>query len=190
VITADVFRDQPTLYGPRLRLEPMGPEHFDGMAPALTDPEIARLTGSTGQVTLEQARQWMATRRDQHDRADWAIVRAADGQTLGEVVLNELDEHSASVNFRILLARPELFGHGYGTEATGLTLDYAFDTAGLHRIGLEVYDFNPRARRSYEKSGFVVEGIRRDALRWGDAWHDSIVMSILSTDPRPGTANG
>ena len=56
---------------------------------------------------------------------------------------------------------------------------------GLHRITLEVYTFNPRARHVYEKVGFVHEGTGREALRFDDGWIDVHRMSILATDPRP-----
>lgn len=187
MISADVFRGQPTLTGPRVRLEPLGSRHFDGLWPMFSDEEGRRLTGTHQEITEEGARRWIATRQDHHDRADWAIVRRADDQVLGEVVLNELDEHNESVSFRISLVGPAVFGQGYGTEATRLALDYAFDVAGLHRVHLEVYDINPRARRVYEKCGFVLEGRQRDALRWDGRWHDAITMAILATDPRPMT---
>ena len=64
-------------------------------------------------------------------------------------------------------------------------LDYALDVVGLHRIGLEVYDFNARAQYVYAKCGFVPEGRLRDALCWRGEWHDAITMSVLATDPRP-----
>jgi RimJ/RimL family protein N-acetyltransferase len=185
VITADVFRAQPELTGAQGRLERLGSRHFAGIWSLLTDPEAVRLTGSHGRSTEDQLRRWLATRQDQHDRADWAIVRRADDAVVGEVVLNELDQHNASVNFRIALAGPHVFGRGYGTEATRLVLDYAFEVAGLHRVHLEVYDFNPRAQHVYEKCGFVVEGRHRDALHWEGRWYDAISMAILATDPRP-----
>jgi RimJ/RimL family protein N-acetyltransferase len=70
-------------------------------------------------------------------------------------------------------------GRGLGTEATRLLLGYAFEHLPLHRIELEVYAFNPRARRAYEKAGFVVEGRRRDALLYDGERVDAIVMSVL-----------
>ncbi|KAA2266503.1 GNAT family N-acetyltransferase [Solihabitans fulvus] len=188
MIKADVFRDQPTLTGATVRLEPMTMAHFDGLRAMLDDPEGARLTGSHGHISEERAREWVATRHEHHDRADWTVVRIEDGVVLGEVVLNELDTDNGSANFRIMLAGPQVYGRGYGTEATRMVLDHGLDVAGLHRISLEVYDFNPRAHRVYEKCGFVREGVRRDALRWDGEWHDAIVMSVLSTDPRPAPA--
>ena len=65
-----------------------------------------------------------------------------------------------------------------------MALRYGFDTVGLHRISLKVFDFNPRARRVYQKCGFRLEGRKRDALLAGGRWHDAIIMAILETDLR------
>ncbi len=186
MISSAIFRNQAVLTGPRVQLEPLGSQHYDGLRHMFDDPESARLTGTHAAFSEDVVRDWLSTRQDHHDRADWAIVRHDDGLVLGEAVLNDLDVHNAAVNFRIGLVGPHLFGQGYGTEATGLVVDYALDVAGLHRVSLEVYDFNPRAQRVYEKCGFTVEGRVRDALHWDGEWHDAISMAILSTDPPPG----
>jgi RimJ/RimL family protein N-acetyltransferase len=162
-------------------------QHFEGIWSMLAEPEGIRLTGTHQRFTEDEIRRWLATRQHHHDRADWAIVRHEDNMVVGEAVLDELDEHNASVGFRISLLGPPVFGHGYGTEATRLAVDHAFDVAGLHRIHLEVYDFNPRARRVYEKCGFIREGPHRDALHWDGDWHHAISMAILSNDPRPSS---
>ena len=54
----------------------------------------------------------------------------------------------------------------------------------MHRIELEVYDFNPRAQHVYEKAGFMREGVRREVLLWDGEYHDAIVMSILEDEFR------
>jgi RimJ/RimL family protein N-acetyltransferase len=77
--------------------------------------------------------------------------------------------------------------YGYGTEVTRLVVDYALDVVRLHRLSLEVFDHNRRARRVYEKCGFVVEGRLRDALLWDGRRHDTLTMAILASDPRPGS---
>lgn len=60
-----------------------------------------------------------------------------------------------------------------------MMVGYGFEQLGLHRISLEVYAFNPRARHVYDKIGFVVEGALREELRYRDEWIDATVMSIL-----------
>lgn len=171
------------LHTPRLRLDPMGPEHLDTVMSGLTDPELMRLTGTHATFTLERVRGHLERMPGAADRADWAIVRVADGRYLGEAVLNDLDVDNATMNFRIALDGE--YGQGYGTEATRAVVDYGLDVVGLHRISLGVYAFNPRAVRAYEKCGFRHEGVARDALLWDGEWHDEIHMAILATDPRP-----
>jgi RimJ/RimL family protein N-acetyltransferase len=63
-----------------------------------------------------------------------------------------------------------------------LILCYGFEVLGLHRIDLGVYAFNPRAQHVYEKVGFLVEGIKRDAYRFDGVYVDEVWMSILSRE--------
>ena len=82
--------------------------------------------------------------------------------------------------------RPGGRDRGLGTEATRLIVGYGFERLGLHRISLEVYAFNPRARRAYEKAGFRPEGVLRESLRYDGEWIDATVMSILAPEWPPG----
>ncbi|GAA3135022.1 GNAT family N-acetyltransferase [Streptosporangium carneum] len=176
------FAKKPTLYGERVTLRPVGPEHADGLWELVNDPETARLTGSHGELDRTATDIWYATRGDHDDRLDLAICAAEDDAYVGEVVLNELDPHNRSCNLRIALIGPRAFGRGYGTEAIRLTLEHAFTTTDLHRISLEVFDFNDRAVHVYRKVGFVEEGVRRDALHWHGEWHNAIMMSVLAPE--------
>lgn len=178
------LRTKPTLTGERVILRPVSEDDVAGLMDLLADPEGNRLTGTHAEFTEEQARRWYASRGEQDDRLDLAIVERASGEYAGEVVLNDLDRDNRSIGFRIGL-RAAFQGRGLGSEATRLILGYAFDVLGLHRVALEVYAFNPRARHVYERAGFVVEGTRRDALLWDGEWVDAIEMAMLSTDPRP-----
>jgi RimJ/RimL family protein N-acetyltransferase len=181
------FAVKPTLTGQRVVLRPFTEADIAAMGPVLADPEVLRLTGSvhTTQeatsrppVLTERELEWYRTRADQDDRLDLAIVdRATDG-CVGEVVLNDFDAGNQACGFRILVG-PEGRGRGLGSEATRLVLDHAFSTTDLHRVELEVYAFNPRALHVYERVGFVVEGTRRDALRYDDERVDAIGMAVL-----------
>ncbi|MFI6919767.1 GNAT family N-acetyltransferase [Nonomuraea spiralis] len=172
-----MFAEKPTLKGERVTLLPVGPEHVEGLFTLVSDPEVARLTGSHGEIDHEAARQWYTTRGDHADRLDLAIM--AGDEYVGEIVLNELNRHNLSCNLRIALLGSRVFGKGYGTEAIELLLDHAFATTPLHRISLGVYAFNDRARHVYKKIGFVEEGVLRDDLLWDGEWHDAVTMSVL-----------
>lgn len=72
-----------------------------------------------------------------------------------------------------------MWGKGIGKAAMALILEYAFHELNLHRVFLQVFSFNERAIRLYEKMGFVNEGRQRHALYRGGDWHDIIMMSML-----------
>lgn len=173
--------DKPTLEGDRVRLVPFGVEHVEPFFAAVHDPESRRLTGTHRSFTLDEITAFAASRAAAPDRLDLAVVARDTGEFLGELALNDVDPPNESAGFRIALT-PSHVGKGYGTEATKLVLRYAFDTVGLHRVELEVFEFNARAIRAYEKAGFVVEGRRRAALLWDGERYDAFVMGALAPD--------
>lgn len=175
--------EKPTLHGDLITLRPLTKDDADTMFAASDNAEVNRLTGTTETATLEQYRAHYARLLEAQDRVDYAIIPKELSETVvGEVVLNDIDTRNRSANFRIMLLNETYFGKGYGTEATKLILKHGFESLNLHRIDLEVYDFNPRAARVYEKAGFVREGLKRDVLFWDGEYHSAIVMSILQSE--------
>jgi RimJ/RimL family protein N-acetyltransferase len=179
------FLTKPVLTGDLVILRPFVDADVAVFLEAIADPEVARLTGSSPDDAPdeERTRAWYGSRNAQDDRLDLAVVDRATGECVGEVVLNEWDPDNRSCNFRTLFVAAGR-DRGLGTEAIRLIVGYGFEKLGLHRISLEVYAHNPRARHVYEKVGFVAEGVLRQALRDGDDWIDATVMSILAHEWR------
>lgn len=189
----DHFTRPATLTGELVTLRPADGGDAPRLRELMTDPEVGRLTGSvhrsddaagTGPWTLEELvavyDRWAVA----EDRIVWAVVENSTGEVVGEALLTDHDAGNRSCGFRIWISGAR--DRGLGTEATRLAVDHAFGVLGLHRVGLEVYAFNPRARRVYEKVGFRHEGTMREALRYDDTWVDCHVMGILEPDWRTG----
>jgi RimJ/RimL family protein N-acetyltransferase len=191
------FAVKPTLTGEKAVLRPFREDDLPAITEALLDPEASILTGSVHDEAQAHAPRtpdeekllldWYRTRNDQADRLDLAITDKATGECVGEAVLNQWDPGNESCNFRIFIG-PNGRGRGLGTEATRLIVGYGFEYLGLHRISLEVYAFNPRARRAYEKAGFRTEGVLRESLRYNGEWIDATVMSVLAPEWPGNTA--
>ncbi|WP_405993201.1 GNAT family N-acetyltransferase [Streptomyces sp. NBC_00986] len=170
---------KPVLTGEKTVLRPFTASDADPMWRLIQDPEVVRFTfGPSTELTLERLRSVYGARATQSDRLDLAVTDPATGELLGEVVLFEWDPAARSCTFRTLIG-PRGRGRGIGTEATRLILGYGFEQLGLHRVQLEVYGHNHRARRVYEKVGFVVEGVRREAQLRDGEWVDEVVMVVL-----------
>lgn len=183
------FAQKPTLEGDLVVLRPV--QVADAARLAGLDEETLRPTGThQPPPSLEELEEWYRSRADHDDRIDLSIIEKATGEWAGEVVLNDLDRDNLSCGFRILLVGPTYFGRGLGTEATRRVLAHAFESVGLHRIELEVYAFNPRARHVYEKLGFVHEGTKRHALLWNGDWVDAHLMAMLAPDWYEGGGPG
>jgi RimJ/RimL family protein N-acetyltransferase len=182
------FTRKPTLEGDLVILRPATAEDAPALRAGIADPETARLTGTIHADEEDLTAKWPIPELEEvyrrwstaDDRIVWAIVERSTGDVVGESVLNDLDEANLSCGFRIWISGAR--DRGLGTEATRLTMRHAFEDQGLNRVGLEVFDFNPRARRVYEKVGFVLEGTRREALRYNGEWVDAHDMAILARE--------
>ncbi|MFE4577921.1 GNAT family N-acetyltransferase [Streptomyces chartreusis] len=173
------FSVKPVLTGERTVLRPFTEADAAVMAEIIEDPEVVRFTGEASEeFSLERLRSWYGSRSAQNDRLDLAVTDRATGELVGEVVLYEWDATARSCTFRTLVG-PRGRGRGIGTEATRLIVSHGFEQLGLHRIQLEAYGHNPRALRVYEKVGFVVEGVRREADFRDGQWLDWVMMAVL-----------
>ncbi|MFH9858376.1 GNAT family N-acetyltransferase [Streptomyces sp. NPDC017202] len=176
------FSFKPRLTGETTVLRPFTEADAETMWEIIRDPEVVRFTfPANGELTLERLRSWYATRSAQPDRLDLAVTDRATGELVGEVVLHEYDAHTRTCTFRTLIG-PRGRGRGLGTEATRLIVGHGFGHLGLHRIQLELYGDNARARRVYEKVGFVVEGVRREAAPRDGGWVDEVLMALLDRE--------
>ncbi|NKL67142.1 GNAT family N-acetyltransferase [Rhizobium leguminosarum bv. viciae] len=146
------------------------------------DPTIHKMYGGSA-AALEppyneiEAQQWVKGIMDQP--CAWVIDV---GIVIGTARLDGIDLQDRRASYAIGIHSPEWLGKGIGTEATNLVLGFAFTTLQLHRISLRVIAYNTRAIRSYEKSGFVVEGLEREAGFVDGEWHDDVMMGILDRE--------
>ena len=130
--------------------------------------------------TTKQSRTWLEEHIDEIYM--FAIRTLADDRLIGFVDMDGFDWVAGSAWVGIGIGEPEYWGKGYGTDAMRIILRYAFVELNLRRVALNVFEYNPRAIRSYEKAGFVHEGRQRGAMqRNGQRW-DIIYMGILRAE--------
>jgi RimJ/RimL family protein N-acetyltransferase len=156
-----------------------------------SDPQVVRLTRyQEGPMRADEIERFFNARVVGADSLAFAIhVRATD-RLIGTCAFSQLDADNGSAMYHITVGEKDAWGLGYGTEATELMLEHAFERLGLHRVALSVFAFNERAIRSYRKVGFVVEGRSRDAI-WRDGrYWDELQMSVLEDDWRERRSRG
>ncbi len=122
---------------------------------------------------------WVEKQYENPNDYSFAIRLLENDRIIGGIGLDGINWTQRESFVGIGLGEKDDWGKGYGTDAMRVILRYAFTELNLRRVSLDVFEYNPRGIRSYEKAGFVVEGrvrglIRREGRRW-----DVIYMGIL-----------
>jgi len=167
-----------------VRLRPLEREDLPRYQELFSEPETNLSYGKLG-VPESLAKLQRRFDEGEFDTADryLHLVMETEGTLIGAMVLrNEENLPSRSATFGIIIGDPAYHDRGYGTEASTLLLDYAFAVLGYHKINLDFFEYNARARAMYEKLGFVIEGRRREN-HWsrGRFW-DDILMGITAEE--------
>ena len=147
------------------------------------DSEFKRLLDSNAiHLTSQKVSQkWLEKEiEEQKNNQHWFSIRTLDGdKLLGDIDLFVVNWASRDAFVGLGIGERDFWGKGYGTDVMRVILRYAFTEVNLHRVTLTVFEYNPRAIRSYEKAGFRHEGRLRGLLnREGKRW-DELFMGIL-----------
>ncbi len=151
----------------------------------LNDAEVTEGLSNYLPLSMADEEQWYErmSRLDPEEKP-LAIDLEEDGRwrLIGDIGFFNLEWPNRCAEFGIFIGDKSVWNKGYGTESIRLLLKHGFETLNLHRIYLRVYSTNPRARRSYEKIGFVLEGTLREAVYRHGRYADIHVMSVLRSE--------
>ena len=101
---------------------------------------------------------------------------------MGNCGLFGIDWQNRFAEVGIHIGEKDFWDQGFGSKAMKLLLKHGFESLNLHRIWLRVFNDNQRAIRSYEKTGFVQEGVYREGQFTAGKYVDVIIMSMLATE--------
>jgi RimJ/RimL family protein N-acetyltransferase len=175
------------LTGELVRLTAEEPHLFaEGLSRWGRDSEYSRLLDNDpARVTsITKTREWIEKSSEKEPANEiFFHIRSLEGNTLiGFVGLFGIGWTHGDAWVGIGIGDRQYWGKGYGTDAMRVILLYAFTEMNLQRVTLGVFEYNRRAIRSYEKAGFVVEGILRHCIQREGRYWDEIIMGILHED--------
>jgi diamine N-acetyltransferase len=171
--------------GERVALGPIRRDLLDRYVRWVNELEVRHGLVNLGLYTPESEEAWYAEAsaamgKPEPESVTFTIYDRSDGAPVGTTSLFTIQWRLSRARFGILLG--ERRGAGLGTEATRLTLDWAFTVLGLHNVMLEVLPWNTRAIRAYEKAGFRPVGRRRDALISFGRRCDEVLMDAVASE--------
>ncbi len=128
-----------------------------------TDPELAFLDAtmtmdvSFAEYLLDYAQQ---IRQTNHASRRFAVT-TLEGKLIGNCSYYHIDEASGEAEVGIMIGDRDYWDMGYGTDAVNALLNHIFHQTALQRVHLKTLDWNLRAQRCFQKSGFSTYGYRQ-----------------------------
>ncbi|MEW6299590.1 MAG: GNAT family protein [Thermodesulfobacteriota bacterium] len=173
----------PFLIGTQIYLRALDREDAPLLVTWVNDPEVTRtLEVFYRPRTLQQQLDFIETiYKSEHDIVFGIALKGRDA-LIGVTGLHQIHFKERHAVFAIFIGEKSEWGKGYGTEATALVTGYAFETLNLNRVSLQVYEYNDRGIKAYEKVGFKREGVLRQEHYYAGRYWDTIAMAILKEE--------
>lgn len=171
--------------GRLVRLRAREPEDEPLSFQWFNDPEVTQFLTLRYPLSHASEREFLERQsQPAYGMASFSVVKKSDGALLGGISLEDGQPENRSATLGIAIGDKAAWDGGYGTDAMRVLCRFGFDHMNLHRIQLEVYEGNERARHVYEKVGFVLEGTKRQAhFKYGRYW-DVYLMGLLEGELR------
>jgi N-acetyltransferase len=171
-----------TLEGHGIRLEPLAPNHRDGLATAAADGELWELWFTTVPAPHETT-SYIAHALDRQrggDMLPWAVRELGTGRIVGSTRYHDIVAAAQRVEIGYTWYAKKWQRSHVNTACKLLLLAHAFDELGCGVVGLRTDNFNFASQRAIEALGAKKDGvIRRHAVRRDGTPRDTVMYSIL-----------
>lgn len=151
----------------------------------VNDGELKKLLapGIPFPMTLWEEEEWVKLQKgNKNGEYNFAIEDIETNNYIGGCGINEVNWTSRIATIGIMVGDKNYWNKGYGTDAMKVLMKFIFDNMNIRKIKLNVFSFNTRAQRCYEKCGFKVEGVLKDEVFKDGKYYDEIIMSVFRSE--------
>ena len=173
------------VYGKRIRLRAVEQDDVQKFHEWVNDPEVTRGLAMYLPLSMQDEQGWFEriSKVDPHEKPFAIDIKKGKAwKLIGNCGTFSISTVNRSCELGIMIGDKSEWNKGYGAEAMTLLLQHGFETLNMNRVFLRVYEDNVRAVRSYEKSGFVLEGRQRQAVYKRGKYEDVLFMSVLRSE--------
>lgn len=173
-----------TLNGRAARLEPLSPDHHDGLVAAVKDGELWRLWYTAIPPPGDMARE--IDRRLGLQQAGTMLpftVKDADGVIAGMTTYMDVDAANRRLEIGSTWYARRVQRTPLNTQCKLLLLTHAFETLGCIAVEFRTHFFNHQSRRGIERLGAKQDGVLRShKVSANGTLRDTVVYSIIAAE--------
>lgn len=170
----------PFISGKKVYLRGIERQDLPNLVRWMNDPEVTHfLFMGDKPAHLELVTEEWEKQIRSHDEVAFAIADSKKDKMVGWTGLYRINWISRHAEYRVFIGDKVCWNKGLGTEIAGLLIRYGFEKLNLNKIWLGVNTTHKGAVCSYEKAGFVREGVLRQEIFRNNQYYDAVRMSIL-----------
>jgi RimJ/RimL family protein N-acetyltransferase len=168
------------LEGNGLRLEPLGPQHAEGLRQAASDGELWKLR-ITSVPEPHDVATYIATAHDMRPgRLAFAVIDIGTGRVLGTTSYHDIVPALDRLEVGYTWYRRSAQRTHVNTTCKLLLLTHAFETLGCAVVGFRTDNFNHASQAAIERLGAKKDGVlRHHAMRRDGTVRDTVMYSIV-----------
>ncbi|XVS64785.1 GNAT family N-acetyltransferase [Actinosynnema sp. CA-299493] len=175
--------DRPVLTGDHVRLEPLTPDHVEGLHEAGKDPDVWTWLSTTQPATVEDTRAYVERSLADPTRLAWAQIDPRTNEVAGTTSYYEIDPANRGLYIGHTWIGARWQRTALNTNAKFLLLRHAFEDLGALRVGWHTDLRNERSQRAIERLGATREGVLRvHRIRPDGTLRDTVVYSMTSNE--------
>ncbi|MBL7214321.1 MAG: GNAT family N-acetyltransferase [Phycisphaerae bacterium] len=165
-------------------LRTLEPEDVDRVYRWHNDQELYQdLIGTHHFVSRATVEKWIEKKSAfSSTEINMAICLKNNSEHIGNTYIRDINWVNRNGVIHLFIGDKEQRGKGYGKEAIKLIIEYAFQTIGLNRLYLYVFEDNSNAINLYKKAGFVVEGKLRKHVYKNGKFKDILIMGLCKSE--------
>ena len=174
----------PTITTQRLVLRPLTSDDADAVFDIFSDDEVMRYWSTVPMTSREEAvtlLEEIAAFFKNRELFQWGVADRVTNRIVGTCTLFQMVWRHRRAEIGYALNR-ECWGKGFGREAVGALIDFAFDTLQLERLEADTDPRNHRSRSMLGRLGFRKEGLFRQRWRVGGEVQDGVMLGLLRSE--------
>ena len=148
------------------------------------NPDFRKYFREYRELNLAQQEKWFEEKVVKDNTTLMFSIKHNDDNELlgccGFVYINWVHRH-ADLSLYIGWEDAYIDDKGYAEESCRLLLDYGFNELCLNKVWTEIYAFDDKKKRLYDKCGFHQDGLLRQNYWYDGKWWDSRILSVLNS---------
>lgn len=173
-----------TLTGKAIRLRALEPEDLDFLYKIENNEAIWEVSNTQTPYSRFLIRQYLENAHQDIYEAKQlrlAICRNGEAEAIGLIDLFDFDPANMRAGVGIVLCEPSDRKQGFGTEALGLLIRYAFSQLNLHQLYANINPGNAASISLFTNFGFTLTGIKKDWTKRRDHFEDEALYQLINT---------